>query len=73
MTLFEAMLPFFRFFSFFYFVGQLQSYLEYVNTLEYNTEPNYENIRTFFKSALKKAGHTDDGASIVLPSTVSIL
>ena len=43
---------------------EIQKYLEYINTLKYQQEPDYEFIRKLFKDGLKKRGGTDDGKNI---------
>ncbi len=40
--------------------GEIQSYLEYVNSLEYDEKPDYDQCRKFFTAAMKKNGFTDD-------------
>ena len=49
----------------------LQKYLEAVRSLEYDSEPDYTALRTILKDGLKKAGHTDDGKSVILPKPES--
>lgn len=44
--------------------AEIQKYLEYINTLKYQQEPDYEFIRKLFKDGLKKRGCTDDGKNI---------
>ncbi|XP_066911062.1 serine/threonine-protein kinase VRK1-like [Clytia hemisphaerica] len=48
--------------------SQLKDFLNYINTLEYDSQPDYDKVRTLFKAGLKKAGHSDDGANIILPT-----
>ena len=43
---------------------EIQKYLEYINTLKYQQEPDYEFIRKLFKHGLKKRGGIDDGKNI---------
>lgn len=43
---------------------EIQKYLEYINTLKYQQEPDYEFIRKLFKDGLKKRGGSDDGKNI---------
>lgn len=43
---------------------EIQKYLEYITTLKYQQEPDYEFIRKLFKDGLKKRGGTDDGKNI---------
>lgn len=43
---------------------EIQKYLEYIDTLKYQQEPDYEFIRKLFKDGLKKRGGTDDGKNI---------
>lgn len=43
---------------------EIQRYLEYVSSLEYEQEPDYEHIRKLLKDGLKKRGCTDDGKSV---------
>ncbi len=40
--------------------GEIQSYLEYVNDLDYDERPDYDQCRRFFTTAMKKNGFTDD-------------
>jgi len=47
--------------------NNLKDYLNYITTLEYDEEPDYELVRKLFKAALKKISCTDDGASIIMP------
>lgn len=50
---------------------EIQKYLEYITTLEYEEEPNYECIRKLFKDGLKKRGCTDDGKSVKFSSATA--
>ena len=50
---------------------EIQKYLEYITTLEYEQEPNYECIRKLFKDGLKKRGCTDDGKSVEFSSATA--
>lgn len=43
---------------------EIQKYLEYINTLKYQQEPDYELIRKLLRDGLKKRGGTDDGKNI---------
>ena len=43
---------------------EIQKYLEYINTLKYQQEPDYDLIRKLFKDGLKKRGGTDDGKNV---------
>lgn len=43
---------------------EIQKYLEYINTLEYEDQPDYEFIRKLFREGLKKRGCTDDGKNV---------
>ncbi|XP_015754496.1 PREDICTED: serine/threonine-protein kinase VRK1-like isoform X1 [Acropora digitifera] len=43
---------------------EIQRYLEYVSSLKYQQEPDYEHIRKLLKDGLKKRGCTDDGKSV---------
>ena len=43
---------------------EIQKYLEYINTLTYEQEPDYEFIRKLFKDGLRKRGGTDDGKNV---------
>ena len=43
---------------------EIQKYLEYINTLKYQQEPDYEFIRKLLKDGLKKRGGTDDGKNV---------
>ncbi|XP_073250180.1 serine/threonine-protein kinase VRK1-like [Porites lutea] len=47
---------------------EIQRYLEYVNTLKYEQEPDYEHIRKLFRDGLKRRGCTDDGKNVKLTS-----
>ena len=43
---------------------EIQKYLEYIDTLKYQQEPDYEFIRKLFKDGLKRRGGTDDGKNV---------
>ncbi|KAK2568843.1 Serine/threonine-protein kinase VRK1 [Acropora cervicornis] len=43
---------------------EIQRYLEYVSSLKYQQEPDYEHIRKLLKDGLKRRGFTDDGKSV---------
>lgn len=43
---------------------EIKKYLEYINTLKYQQEPDYEFIRKLFKDGLRKRGSTDDGKNV---------
>lgn len=43
---------------------KIQRYLEYVSSLKYQQEPDYEHIRELLKDGLKRRGFTDDGKSV---------
>lgn len=43
---------------------EIQKYLEYINSLKYEDEPDYEYIRKLFRGGLKKRGCTDDGKNV---------
>lgn len=43
---------------------EIQKYLEYINTLKYQQEPDYEFIRKLFKDGLKRRGGADDGKNV---------
>ena len=45
-------------------VVEIQKYLEYINTIKYQQEPDYEHIRKLFRDGLKKRGTTDDGKNV---------
>ena len=45
----------------------MKDYLNYITSLEYDEEPDYELVRKLFKASLKKISCTDDGASIIMP------
>ena len=45
-------------------LGEVQKFLEYVITLEYDQEPDYHYIKKLFKDGLKKHGAADDGRSV---------
>ena len=47
-----------------FIVVEIQKYLEYINTLEYEDQPDYEFIRKLFREGLKKRGCTDDGKNV---------
>ena len=47
---------------------EIQRYLEYVNTLKYEQEPDYEHIRKLFRDGLKRRGCTDDGKNVKFTS-----
>ena len=47
---------------------EIQRYLEYVNTLKYKQEPDYEHISKLFRDGLKRRGCTDDGKNVKLTS-----
>ena len=47
---------------------EMQKYLQYINTLEYEQEPDYEHLRKLFKDGLKKRGCTDDGRTVKFKS-----
>lgn len=47
---------------------EIQKYLEYIKTLEYKQEPDYERIRKLFKDGLKKRGCNDDGKNVKFTS-----
>lgn len=43
---------------------EIQKYLEYIDTLKYQQEPDYEFIRKLFKDGLKRRGGADDGKNV---------
>ena len=43
---------------------EIQRYLEYISSLKYQQEPDYEHIRKLLKDGLKRRGFTDDGKSV---------
>ena len=47
---------------------EIQRYLEYVNTLKYEQEPDYEHIRKLFRDGLKRRGCADDGKNVKFTS-----
>lgn len=49
----------------------LKEYLECVKSLEYDEEPDYLKLQTILRNGLKKAGHADDGVSVILPGALS--
>ena len=56
-----------------YISASLKEYLQYVKSLEYDSEPDYEKLKGLLRNGLKKTGKTDDGVSVILPgSPVSI-
>ncbi|KAK3714383.1 hypothetical protein QZH41_020630 [Actinostola sp. cb2023] len=52
---------------------EIQQLLEYVNTLDYDTVPDYNKLRQTFQNGLKKRKSSDDGKSVIysLPSVTS--
>lgn len=48
----------------YFILVEIQKYLEYINSLKYEDEPNYEYIRKLFRDGLKKRGCTDDGKNV---------
>ena len=48
----------------FFFLDEIQKFLEYVASLEYKQEPDYEYIKKLFRAGLRKSGVTDDGRSV---------
>ena len=45
-------------------LGEVQKFLEYIITLEYDQEPDYHYIKKLFRDGLKKHGAADDGRSV---------
>jgi len=43
---------------------QLKNFFKYVNKLEYTERPDYDQVKKWFRDALKKTEHPDDGKSV---------
>ena len=50
--------------SLFHSLAEMQRFLEFVNRLGYEEEPDYNFIRKLFADGLKKQGVKDDGKSV---------
>ena len=49
---------------FFIILEQLKNFFKYVNKLEYTERPDYDQVKKWFRDALKKTEYPDDGKSV---------